>query len=60
MFGEGSITEEAADYIRANPGINTEIEQFNVLGYMAGDLFEMPEVWCHRFSGLNIEKIVKK
>ena len=42
MFGEGSISPEAADYIRANPEINTEIEQVNVLGYIAGDLFEMP------------------
>jgi len=42
MFGEGSITEEAANYIRANPTVNTDIEQVNVLGYMAGDLFELP------------------
>ena len=42
LFGEGSISPEAADYIRANPGINTDIEQVNVLGYIAGDLFEMP------------------
>ncbi|WP_206483836.1 TonB-dependent receptor [Thalassotalea sp. G2M2-11] len=42
LFGEGAISAEAADYIRANPNINTTIEQFNVLGYMAGDLFEMP------------------
>ncbi len=42
MFGEGSITEEAADYIRANPTVNSDIEQVNFLGYMAGDLFELP------------------
>ncbi|GLX81867.1 TonB-dependent receptor domain-containing protein [Thalassotalea eurytherma] len=42
LFGEGSITPEAADYIRANPTITTDIEQINVLGYIAGDLFQMP------------------
>lgn len=42
LFGEGSITPEAADYIRANPTITTDIEQVNVLGYITGDLFEMP------------------
>ena len=42
LFGEGSITPEAADYIRANPTINSDIEQTTVLGYIAGDLFEMP------------------
>jgi len=42
LFGEGSITTEAADYIRANPTINSDIEQTSVLGYIAGDLFELP------------------
>ena len=42
MFGEGSISPGAANYIRANPEINTDIEQVNVLGYIAGDLFAMP------------------
>jgi outer membrane receptor protein involved in Fe transport len=42
LFGEGSITPEAADYIRVNPTINSEVEQFTVLGYMTGDLFELP------------------
>ncbi|WP_353764198.1 hypothetical protein, partial [Shigella sp. FJ200920] len=42
MFGEGSITPEAANYIRANPTINSDIEQVTVLGYIAGDLFTMP------------------
>lgn len=42
LFGEGSVTAEMADYIRSNPEINTDIEQITVLGYMAGDLFEMP------------------
>lgn len=42
LFGEGSISSDAADYIRANPGINTDIEQVNVLGYIAGELFELP------------------
>lgn len=42
LFGEGSITPEAADYIRANPTITTNIDQVTVLGYIAGDLFDMP------------------
>ncbi|WP_394392830.1 TonB-dependent receptor plug domain-containing protein [Shewanella woodyi] len=42
LFGEGSITPEAANYIRSNPTINTDIEQLNLVGYVAGDLFEMP------------------
>ncbi|WNC70614.1 TonB-dependent receptor [Thalassotalea psychrophila] len=42
IFGEGSITTEMADWIRATPKINTEIEQVNILGFIAGDLFEMP------------------
>lgn len=42
LFGEGSITPEMANYIRANPVIDTTIEQINIVGYMAGDLFELP------------------
>lgn len=42
LFGEGSITSEAANWIRSNPTINTEVEQLNVLGYIAGDLFTLP------------------
>lgn len=42
LFGEGSITPEAADYIRATPTISTEVQQTTVLGFIAGDLFEMP------------------
>ncbi|MBV7314224.1 TonB-dependent receptor domain-containing protein [Shewanella sp. NIFS-20-20] len=42
LFGEGSISAEAANYIRATPTISTEITMTNILGYMAGDLFEMP------------------
>jgi iron complex outermembrane recepter protein len=42
LFGEGSITPEVPDYIRANPTIDTTVEQLTITGYMAGDLFEMP------------------
>ena len=42
LFGEGSITPEVADYIRVNPTIDTEVEQLSFVGYMAGDLFDMP------------------
>lgn len=42
LFGEGSITAEAADYIRVNPELNSYNEQTTVMGYIAGDLFDMP------------------
>jgi len=42
LFGEGSISTEAADYIRSNPTLNTYNEQTNIMGYIAGDLFQMP------------------
>lgn len=42
IFGVGSITPEMADWIRANPTITTDISQLNVLGYISGDLFELP------------------
>jgi len=42
VFGEGSITPEMANYIRVNPTLNTYNKQTNVMGYITGDLFEMP------------------
>ncbi|QBG37761.1 TonB-dependent receptor domain-containing protein [Litorilituus sediminis] len=42
LFGVGSITPEMADYIRVNPTLNTYNEQSNIMGYITGDLFEMP------------------
>ncbi len=42
LFGVGSITPEMADWIRVNPTINPNIEQINVLGFINGDLFNMP------------------
>jgi outer membrane receptor protein involved in Fe transport len=42
IFGVGSITEEMADWIRYTPILNPTIEQTNFLGYITGDLFEMP------------------
>lgn len=42
LFGEGSITTEMANYIRVNPTLNTYNEQANIMGYVTGDLFEMP------------------
>ena len=42
LFGEGSITPEMADYIRVNPTLNTYNELTTIMGYVAGDLFEMP------------------
>lgn len=42
LFGRGSITPEAVDYIRADLGQHAEVTQFNVQAFMAGDLFELP------------------
>ena len=42
LFGRGSITPEAADYIRANLGQHAEVTQYNVQAFMTGDLFEVP------------------
>ena len=56
LFGEGSITPEAADYIRSNPTISTEIEQINLLGYIAGDLFMMPAGPVATVFGLEYRK----
>ncbi len=42
IFGVGSISPEAADYIRVNPTITAKLDQTNLLGYMTGDLFDMP------------------
>lgn len=42
LFGVGSITPEMADWIRANPTINTDLEQINALAFISGDLFDMP------------------
>ena len=42
LFGEGSITEEMAAWIRSNPIIDTEIKQYGAVGYITGDLFELP------------------
>ena len=42
LFGEGSITPEMADWIRVNPIINPTIEQINLLGFISGELFNMP------------------
>ncbi|MFT6788641.1 MAG: iron complex outermembrane receptor protein [Pseudoalteromonas rhizosphaerae] len=42
LFGEGSITPDMADWIRSNPIIDTKIQQYTVMGYITGDLFELP------------------
>jgi iron complex outermembrane receptor protein len=42
LFGKGSITPEMANYIRVNPTLNTYNEQTTFMGYITGDLFEMP------------------
>lgn len=42
IFGVNSITPDAADWIRANPKISTDIEQINFVGFITGDLFTLP------------------
>nr|WP_057832946.1 TonB-dependent receptor [Colwellia sp. TT2012] len=42
LFGEGSITPEMADYIRVNPTLNVYNKLTSIMGYVTGDLFEMP------------------
>ena len=42
LFGRGSITPEAADYIRANLDLKVEVEQVNFQAFMSGELFELP------------------
>ena len=42
LFGIGSITPGMADWIRANPTIDNGRKQTTVIGYVSGDLFDMP------------------
>lgn len=42
LFGRGSISPQAADYIRANLGLEAEVEQLNMLAYMTGTALELP------------------
>ena len=42
LFGEGSITPEMANWIRSTPVIDTTNKQLTFMGYISGDLFELP------------------
>lgn len=42
LFGIGSITPAMADWIRANPTINSNQQQVTAIGYVSGNLFELP------------------
>lgn len=42
LFGVGSISTEAANYIRANLQLNTTVKQHNILAYVAGDVIDLP------------------
>lgn len=42
LFGEGSITPEAANYIRADLRQRATIKQQSFQGFMAGTLFDLP------------------
>ncbi|MEE4218905.1 MAG: TonB-dependent receptor [Xanthomonadales bacterium] len=56
IFGIGSISKEAADYIRVNPWITTNLDQINALGYITGDLFNMPAGAVATVFGLEYRK----
>lgn len=56
IFGIGSITPEAADWIRVNPTITAELSQFNALGYITGDLFTLPAGPVAAVFGLEYRK----
>ena len=56
IFGIGSISKEAADWIRVNPTITTNLDQVNALGYMTGDLFNMPAGPVGAVFGLEYRK----
>ncbi|MFT4654267.1 MAG: iron complex outermembrane receptor protein [Patiriisocius sp.] len=60
IFGVGSITPEAADWIRATPKISTDITQVSFLGYIAGDLFEMPAGPVATVFGVEYRKDTQK
>jgi iron complex outermembrane receptor protein len=60
IFGVGSITADAADWIRANPKISTDITQVNFLGYVAGDLFELPAGPVATVFGVEYRKDTQK
>ena len=42
LFGEGTISQAAADYIRYNGFASQSRTQYTAGGYMTGDLFEIP------------------
>ena len=56
IFGIGSISKEAADWIRVNPTITAKLKQTNALGYMTGDLFDMPAGPVAAVFGLEYRK----
>jgi outer membrane receptor protein involved in Fe transport len=56
IFGVGSISPEAADYIRVNPTITAKLDQTNLLGYITGDLFDMPAGPVATVFGLEYRK----
>jgi len=56
IFGIGSISPEAADWIRVNPTITAKLKQTNALAYMTGDLFDMPAGPVAAVFGLEYRK----
>ncbi|MDX2427729.1 MAG: TonB-dependent receptor [Xanthomonadales bacterium] len=56
IFGVGSISAEAADWIRVNPTITAKLKQTNALGYMTGDLFDMKHGAVAAVFGLEYRK----
>lgn len=56
IFGEGSITDAMANYIRYTGRLNQEREQFTVAANINGDIFEMPAGMVKAAVGVEYRK----
>lgn len=56
LFGEGSITAEAADYIRADLNQRVTIKQQTFQGFMSGSVFDLPAGAVRGAFGIDYRK----
>lgn len=56
IFGQGTISAEAIDYIRVNHSSMTETSQTMVQGLIAGDLFQLPAGAVKVSAGMEYRK----
>lgn len=56
LFGEGSITSQAADYIRADLRQEVTIKQETFQGFMTGSLFDLPAGPVRAAYGIDYRK----